>query len=483
MDIIRYLIRFKLLSFIKKWGLINYILGTIDVLAIALAFQCSYFLSFSYIGGLFFTEKEFLILFLGILPFWLIILYLIKNTEIPRTKRYRIMFLQYLLSAVIMLAFLLISFLILNINSVSGLFQIELALFGFLFLFTVRILEYKVFKIYRAKGYNQVNFVSIGYESSQLFIENLLSKKEWGYRIIAIFSTSARLYEKYNKSIVLLPEENLSVLTDLIEADIVDEVLYIKGKEDPSEVRKVVSSCEELGVAFRLMYDAKKLNLTNAFKTNIANTTFLNFINTPNNPYELTLKKIMDLNISMFMLITLLPLFLIVSALVKYTSPGPIIYKQARVGLRGRKFYLYKFRTMVYNAELLRKGLDAENEADGPVFKIKNDPRVTKIGKFLRKTGLDELPQLFNILKGEMSLIGPRPPLESETRQYKRWQLRRLSVKPGLTCFWQIKPDRNNIKFEKWMDLDLAYIDNWSLRLDILIFFKTIKTVFQRSGL
>jgi exopolysaccharide biosynthesis polyprenyl glycosylphosphotransferase len=310
-----------------------------------------------------------------------------------------------------------------------------------------------------------------------------LSKKEWGYRIIAIFSTSARLYEKYNKSIVLLPEENLSVLTDLIEADIVDEVLYIKGKEDPSEVRKVVSSCEELGVAFRLMYDAKKLNLTNAFKTNIANTTFLNFINTPNNPYELTLKKIMDLNISMFMLITLLPLFLIVSALVKYTSPGPIIYKQARVGLRGRKFYLYKFRTMVYNAELLRKDLDAENEADGPVFKIKDDPRVTKIGKFLRKTGLDELPQLFNILKGEMSLIGPRPPLESETRQYKRWQLRRLSVKPGLTCFWQIKPDRNNIKFEKWMDLDLAYIDNWSLRLDILIFFKTIKTVFQRSGL
>ena len=120
---------------------------------------------------------------------------------------------------------------------------------------------------------------------------------------------------------------------------------------------------------------------------------------------------------------------------------------------------------------------------DGPVFKIKDDPRVTKIGKFLRQTGLDELPQLFNILKGEMSLIGPRPPLESETRQYERWQLRRLSVKPGLSCFWQIKPDRNNIKFENWMELDLAYIDNWSIRLDLMIFLKTIKTVFQRSGL
>jgi lipopolysaccharide/colanic/teichoic acid biosynthesis glycosyltransferase len=138
---------------------------------------------------------------------------------------------------------------------------------------------------------------------------------------------------------------------------------------------------------------------------------------------------------------------------------------------------------MVIDAETLRKDLEFKNEVDGPVFKIKDDPRVTKIGKFLRKSGLDELPQLINILKGEMSLIGPRPPLQEETKFYKRWQLRRLSVKPGLSCFWQIKPDRNNIKFEKWMEMDLAYIDNWSPRLDFIIFFKTIRTVFQRSGL
>jgi lipopolysaccharide/colanic/teichoic acid biosynthesis glycosyltransferase len=190
----------------------------------------------------------------------------------------------------------------------------------------------------------------------------------------------------------------------------------------------------------------------------------------------------MDITVPLFMLITLSWVLLIISFLIKVTSRGPIIYKQARVGLRGRKFYLYKFRTMVFNADKLRKDLDGKNEVDGPVFKIKNDPRITKIGKFLRKTGLDELPQLLNILKGEMSLIGPRPPVLSETRQYERWQLRRLSVRPGLSCFWQIKPDRNSIKFQKWMELDLAYIDNWSLRLDIVIFLKTIKTVFQRSG-
>jgi len=274
----------------------------------------------------------------------------------------------------------------------------------------------------------------------------------------------------------------LPVLNDLIKGNIIDEVLYIKRKIIPSEVRYVVSSCEELGVVFRLKSEDNKIKLTNALKTNIANTTFLNFINIPNNLYELAIKKIMDIFISMFMLITLSPVLLFISGLIKYTSSGPVIYKQARVGLRGRKFNLYKFRTMVYNADALRKGLDAENEVDGPVFKIKNDPRITKIGRILRKTGLDELPQLFNIMVGEMSLIGPRPPLESETNKYERWQLRRLSVKPGLSCFWQIKPDRNTIKFEKWMDLDLAYIDNWSLRLDVLIFFKTIKTVFQRSG-
>ena len=137
---------------------------------------------------------------------------------------------------------------------------------------------------------------------------------------------------------------------------------------------------------------------------------------------------------------------------------------------------------MVVNAEQLLKELQAANEADGPAFKIKEDPRITKVGKFLRKTGLDEFPQLINILKGEMSFIGPRPPMPSETKQYYRWQLRRLSVKPGLSCFWQIQPNRNDIKFDKWMELDLAYIDNWSLRLDLLIFLRTAMTIFKKTG-
>jgi lipopolysaccharide/colanic/teichoic acid biosynthesis glycosyltransferase len=191
----------------------------------------------------------------------------------------------------------------------------------------------------------------------------------------------------------------------------------------------------------------------------------------------------MDVVISIIVIVAFAPVFIIIGMMIMLTSRGPVIFRQARVGLRGRPFYLYKFRTMVENAEEIRKELKDQNEVDGPVFKIKNDPRVTSIGKFLRRSGLDELPQLFNVLKGEMSLIGPRPPLQSETLQYKRWQLRRLSVKPGLSCFWQIKPERNSIRFDKWMELDLAYIDNWSIRLDLMILLKTVRTVFKRSGL
>jgi lipopolysaccharide/colanic/teichoic acid biosynthesis glycosyltransferase len=193
-------------------------------------------------------------------------------------------------------------------------------------------------------------------------------------------------------------------------------------------------------------------------------------------------KNLMDVFLSFFFILVLSPFMLMVALMVKFSSPGPVIFKQARVGLRGRQFYLYKFRTMVVNAEALRKQLEAQNEMDGPAFKIKNDPRITPVGRFLRKTGLDELPQLFNVLNGEMSLIGPRPPLKSETQQYKRWQLRRLSVKPGITCSWQIIPGRNDIEFENWMKLDLAYIDNWSPKLDFMLLIKTIRTVLFGTG-
>jgi exopolysaccharide biosynthesis polyprenyl glycosylphosphotransferase len=483
MDFINYLDRLKIIPLLKKWRLLNIVLGTIDILAIALAFQCAFYLNYHEHASFFFLRSRTLKLFILILPFWLVILYLIQVAEIPRTKGYRVLFYQYLQSTALIVTLLLLFYFVFKLYLISRLFLIEFAIFGLLFLFLSRSLEYKVFKIYRAKGYNSINIVIIADDSSIPFIDSLLLNKEWGYRIIAIFTGTVQLKDKYEKTIILLPEEYLNVLNDLMEVDIIDEVIYFKNNVIPSEVRNTVRSCEELGVVFSLNYSGQNNKLTNAIKTEIGKQKFLTFVNIPYNSFALAIKKIMDISISIIMIICLSPVLFIISIMIKMTSKGPIVFKQNRVGLRGRQFSLYKFRTMIVNAETLKKELEADNEADGPVFKIKDDPRVTKIGKLLRKTGLDELPQLFNVLKGEMSLIGPRPPLPSETIQYKRWQLRRLSVKPGLSCFWQIKPDRNNIKFEKWMELDLAYIDNWSLRLDFIILIKTIKTVFRRTGL
>jgi exopolysaccharide biosynthesis polyprenyl glycosylphosphotransferase len=463
--------------------MLSIVLGLIDILAIAMAFQCAFYLNYHVEVAFFFLKSRTLKLFILIFPLWLVILYLIQVAEIPRTKRYRVLFYQYFQSTVLIVTFLVLFYFTFKLYLISRLFLIEFAIFGLLFLFFVRSFEYKVFKIYRAKGYNYINVVLIADDSSIPFIESLILNKDWGYRIIAIFTGSVQIKQKYEKAIILLPDEYLTVLNDLMEVDIIDEVLYFKTKVIPAEVRNTVRSCEELGVVFSLNYTDQNNKLTNAIKTIIGNQKFLTFINIPHNSFALAIKKIMDISVSVLLIICLSPVLLLISIFIKMTSKGPVVFKQARVGLRGRQFSLFKFRTMIVDAEKLKKSLETENEMDGPVFKIKDDPRVTKIGRFLRRTGLDELPQLFNILKGEMSLIGPRPPLPSETVQYKRWQLRRLSIKPGLSCFWQIKPDRNNIKFEKWMELDLAYIDNWSLRLDFIILLKSIKTVFQRTGL
>lgn len=465
--------------------MLGFILGTLDILAILLAFQVSYLVV--YAGQtehlIFFLDKRFLFLFLGITPLWLIVMYLLKATEIPRTKQYISIFWEYLLSSIAIFLILIVIYFLFKLSALSRTFIVLIPLFGFLFLFNLRIIEYSVFKRYRSKGYNFLNVVLIADNSSMAFIDKMIEHKEWGYRITAIFTDSKAITTKYQKDIMLFTEDEMEILNDLMEVDMIDEVLYIKSRVRPSEIRQIVRSCEELGVVFSVMHREEKLALSNAVRTAIANYRFLTFINVPHNTFALGVKKVVDIFGSLLGIIVFAPLMLVLAIMIKLGSPGPVIYKQPRVGLRGRQFQLYKFRTMVANADELRKELEEMNEADGPAFKIADDPRVTKVGKFLRKSGLDELPQLFNIMKGEMSLIGPRPPLPDETAQYERWQLRRLSVKPGLSCFWQIKPDRNSIKFEKWMELDMAYIDNWSLRLDFVILLKTIKTIFHKTGL
>jgi exopolysaccharide biosynthesis polyprenyl glycosylphosphotransferase len=209
--------------------------------------------------------------------------------------------------------------------------------------------------------------------------------------------------------------------------------------------------------------------------------SLLTFSTTPESEDLLLLKRVVDFVMALVFLVALSPLFLILAFLIKLTSRGPALYRQTRCGLGGRKFTVYKFRSMRADADLLRDELAALNEMDGPVFKIKNDPRCTAVGSLMRKFSLDELPQLMNILKGDMAFVGPRPPLPEEVEKYERWQRRRLRMQPGLTCLWALE-GRNKLNFKRWMELDLEYIDNWSPSLDWKIILKTIPVVLLGRG-
>lgn len=188
-------------------------------------------------------------------------------------------------------------------------------------------------------------------------------------------------------------------------------------------------------------------------------------------------KRALDFLAALLGLILLSPIFLIVSILIKLESEGEVIFSQTRIGFNGKEFKMYKFRSMVKNAEELKAKLAAQNEMSGPMFKMKDDPRVTKVGKFIRKTSIDELPQLINVLKGDMSLVGPRPSLPKEVENFEDWMLRRLEVKPGLTCYWQVS-GRNNIDFEDWMKLDIQYVEDRNFLLDLKLIFKTFFVLF-----
>ena len=176
-------------------------------------------------------------------------------------------------------------------------------------------------------------------------------------------------------------------------------------------------------------------------------------------------------------LLLLSPVIAVVACAVKFTSKGPIFFSQKRVGKNGKLFEMYKFRSMVVNAEELKEKLVHQNEMSGPMFKMKDDPRVTKVGKFIRRTSLDEIPQLWNVLKGDMSLVGPRPSLPKEVKQFEKWMYKRLTIKPGLTCYWQVS-GRNNIDFEDWMKLDINYVEDRNLWIDIKLIFKTVLVLF-----
>jgi len=244
----------------------------------------------------------------------------------------------------------------------------------------------------------------------------------------------------------------------------------------------MVACCEEQGILVRFPSPLFNLKLAQSRISHLEGEAFITHSTENMEGWPVIMKRDLDFTLSLFLLIILSPFFLIISLLIKITSPGPIFFVQERVGLNKHRFRLFKFRTMVQGAEKMITDLERFNEVSGPVFKIKNDPRLTKVGKFLRKTSIDELPQVINVLKGDMSLVGPRPlPVRDYNGFDEDWHRRRFSVRPGITCLWQVN-GRSNISFDKWMKLDMEYIDQWSLWLDFKILIMTIPAVLRGSG-
>jgi exopolysaccharide biosynthesis polyprenyl glycosylphosphotransferase len=264
--------------------------------------------------------------------------------------------------------------------------------------------------------------------------------------------------------------------------NVVDEVvicLPIKSFYD--RIASLIGICEEQGVTVRMFTELFDLKSARSITDRFMRESMVLYTGRMVGGTVL-IKRFFDLFVSLSLLLVLAPLFLIIAMLIKATSPGPIFFIQKRVGLNKRIFDIYKFRTMVFEAEKKMSDIEYLNEVEGPVFKITKDPRVTPIGKFLRKTSIDELPQLLNVLKGDMSLVGPRPlPVRDYNGFKKDWHRRRFSIRPGITCLWQVN-GRSNVSFEKWMDLDMEYIDQWSLWLDIKILAKTVYAVVRMSG-
>lgn len=273
---------------------------------------------------------------------------------------------------------------------------------------------------------------------------------------------------------------DIDQLGRILDRHVVDEVLFSAPLEHLAEILPYVRLCEEIGVTSHVHAESMACHSVPEM-IDFHGVPLLAYAPARHSPELLIIKRVFDVLFAIIGIILTGPIMLICALAIKLTSPGPVLFRQRRSGLNGREFRMYKFRTMNPDAEAKQAEVAHLNEAEGPVFKIRHDPRVTRLGRFLRRWSLDELPQLFNVFKGDMSIVGPRPPIPAEVQQYDRWQRRRLSMRPGLTCLWQIK-GRHRIGFQEWMQLDLFYIDHWSLKLDFLILFRTVSTVLSGSG-
>jgi exopolysaccharide biosynthesis polyprenyl glycosylphosphotransferase len=361
-------------------------------------------------------------------------------------------------------------------------FFIRLFVLQSLSLIAMRTVLRMMLKHVRSRGFNYRQILIVGRnERSTRLAQRIELYPELGLRILGCVDAPNGQSSHHTD----YPFKVLGTLADcerIVKDYVVDEIfITLPVKSFYSEIEKIIKLCETVGIEAKIPTDIFRLRASKVTISRYLDLSMIDLYTSPKMTLELIAKRFMDITVSLFLILMLFPIFLMICVLIKGTSSGPVFFRQQRVGYNGRLFTLYKFRTMVKDAERLQKRLLHCNEMDGPVFKMRDDPRVTKVGAMLRRTSVDELPQLINVIKGDMSLVGPRPPVPPEVAQYTLCDRRRLSMKPGITGIWQVS-GRNKIPFHQWMDMDREYIDHWSLWLDLKILFRTIPVVLKREG-
>lgn len=335
----------------------------------------------------------------------------------------------------------------------------------------------------RRRGRNLRNIVIIGTNQRALtFAHEIRTKPDLGYRLLGFVDDQWEgCPPRHLEDVPVI--SNLETFPGFIRTFSVDEILIaLPLRSFYQQASRIVAQCEEQGILVRMLGDLFSPRLAKSVIDEVGAHPTLTLNTGAIGDQAILIKRILDLVIAVPAVILLSPFLAIIAAVIKFTSPGPVFFIQERVGLNKRVFPLIKFRTMVQGAELLQAELEHLNEVDGAAFKITHDPRVTPLGRLLRKTSIDELPQLINVIKGDMSLVGPRPlPIRDLLEFNEDWHRRRFCVRPGLTCLWQVS-GRSTISFTRWMELDLQYIDKWTLWLDVKILFKTIPAVMKGSG-
>lgn len=353
-------------------------------------------------------------------------------------------------------------------------FLLIFAFASFTSLFLIRLAKRNLLRQFRLHGRNLRSVVVIGGgPRGQQVVRLIEENADIGYHF-AGFVDNLNIPRRVG---------SLAEFPRILARNVIDEVIIcLPIKTFYNEIQAITEAAEEQGVTVRIYSDLFNLKLARAVAGELGDTPILSIYSTRLTNWQALLKGLIDFTCGLVLLVLLSPLMLAIAVLIKLTSPGPVFFVQERIGLNKRRFKMFKFRTMVADAPAMQHALEQMNEADGPVFKMRNDPRVTRVGRWLRKRSLDELPQLLNVLLGDLSLVGPRPLPERDYDRFdKRWFNRRFSVKPGITCIWQIS-GRSETTFEKWIIQDLEYIDKWSISLDFKILFKTIPSVLRGTG-